>query len=117
MGGRPWTYTEDQYLKHHAADGVYLIAAALSRTPNAVKCRGSYLHVHFPRTPERKYRCPLCGAFYTSSASSFRFGFCEPCWTRQKTEALYQKARTEEAMREYNAAKNYALRVRKKKGQ
>lgn len=61
--------------------------------------------------------CPHCGKNLVNPwvKAGTRFGICEPCYIRLKTDAQRQALETLEAQREYDSVRQKASRTRRNK--
>ncbi len=79
---RRWTDAEVRYLSAHRADGSYLIAHVLKRTPLSVRVKAARLHISLDRKPMKV--CPICGTYFVRDNKAGRYGMCQVCWERRK---------------------------------
>lgn len=114
MAGERWTDDEIRYLRMNRSDGCELLAAALRRTPGAVRAKARALGIRgVGRWPEDGELCPVCGAHRVRPGSSAaRRGMCPVCWEREKARAMEERAAFIAAHRRYNAVRQRAKYAR-----
>ena len=100
---RRWTDAEVRYLSAHRADGSYLIAHVLKRTPLSVRVKAARLHISLDRKPMKV--CPICGTYFVRDNKAGRYGMCQVCWERRKADAMRERAAELRAKADYEAAK------------
>lgn len=101
---RRWTDAEVRYLSAHRADGSYLIAHVLKRSPMSVMVKASRLHISLERKPMKV--CPICGTYFVRDNKAGRYGMCQVCWERRKADAMRERAAERAAQRDYDNAKH-----------
>lgn len=101
---RRWTDAEVRYLSSHRADGSYLIAHVLGRTPLSVRVKAARLRIPLGSRPTRV--CPICGTYFVRDNKAGRYGMCQVCWERRKADAMRERAAERAAQRDYDNAKH-----------
>lgn len=101
---RRWTDAEVRYLSAHRADGSFLIAHVLKRTPLSVRVKAARLHISLDRKPMKV--CPICGTYFVRDNKAGRYGMCQVCWERRKADAMRERAAERAAQRDYDNAKH-----------
>lgn len=104
---RPWTSSEERYLRQHRADGPRLLAHALGRTEGAVKEKASRLGVSLRRRPGPGDTCPRCGVHEVraEARNAAREGLCPTCYKRLLAHNLRERKAEQAAEREVERAK------------
>lgn len=112
---RPWSREELSYLRDHRRDGSQSVAAALGRTPHAVRNKASQLGISLlPIAHDRGELCPACAMREVDPTTvAGRNGLCHVCYLRRKADEARNRAAEIRARRDYDAARQDLSRARR----